>query len=197
MQLLTILTVGLSALSYVSAAPAPQGGFPGFRGGINNGRIGGTGPTGAGAGSAVDNNSATQGGNSGAIVNSPGSVISQTSTSCGNGGQIVCCNGPSTNTATANANSGRETTQTFPQFTSQMRNLFRSGINAPTVNNNRESNQSNQCDRITQFQTGSSDLCRNTVACCAGDFCTAFNENVVVNAPTNVNINGGRFFPKA
>ncbi|KAF3918794.1 hypothetical protein AA313_de0202113 [Arthrobotrys entomopaga] len=151
MQLLTVFTVVLTALSSVSAIPNPQrgGGFRGGRvGDINNGRIGGTGRADSAAGSATDNNSITEGGNSGAIVNSPGSVVSQTSTSCGNGGQIVCCD---LTTNTANANSGRqsESTQTFHQFAPSLRNLFRDRISLPTDNNDRQQNsQGDVCPSV-------------------------------------------------
>ncbi|KAK6526376.1 hypothetical protein TWF694_004973 [Orbilia ellipsospora] len=196
MQLLTVFTVFLTALS-VSAIPNPQrgGGFRGDgRGGrvgdINNGRIGGTGPAEAGAGSDTDNNSITESGNSGAIVNSPGSVISQSSTSCGNGGQIVCCDLTS-NTATANSGRQSESTQTFHQFAPQLRNLFRDRISVPTDNNNRQqSNQGDVCPSVRSAAAGSqSAYCSSTTACCTGDFCTAMN--IIVNTP--VTVNGGRF----
>ncbi|KAF3931927.1 hypothetical protein ABW20_dc0100974 [Dactylellina cionopaga] len=195
MQLLTILIVGLSALSYVSAAPQ-RGGFGGFggrggRGGdlINGGRIGGTGPSGS---------SNNNGGNSGAIVGSPGSAVTQSSTSCGNG-QIVCCNGPTTNTASSN--SGRQSLRTsFPQYQFLLQDLFRGRVNIPTVNQNRESNTSNQCNQVTSWEAGAaSPICQQTIACCSGNQgpavanvgCTAMN--IVVNTGSSP-VNG--FFPK-
>ncbi|KAK6513462.1 hypothetical protein TWF281_005087 [Arthrobotrys megalospora] len=204
MQLLTIVTLCLSAL----ASAAPQGGFGFGRGrpgdNINNfpgGRIGGTGSAGStDAGSSLNNNGNNNGGNSaGPIVGSPGSQVSQSSTSCANG-QIVCCNGPTTNSASSN--SGRQSTRTFyPQYQYLLSDLFRSRVSIPTVNNNRESNESNQCNQVTSWESGSaSPICQQTVACCSGNQgpavanvgCTAMN--IVVNTGSSpVNNNG--FFP--
>ncbi|KAF3158710.1 hypothetical protein TWF788_004539 [Orbilia oligospora] len=210
MQLLTIITISLGAL----ASAAPQFGFgrpfpvP-VRGGDNianfpGGRIGGTGSAGSNAGSSLNNNGNNNGGNSaGPIVDSPNSSVTQSSTSCANG-QIVCCNGPTTNTASSN--SGRQSTRTlYPQYQYLLSDLFRSRVNIPTVNNQRESNESNQCNSVTNWESGSaSPICQQTVACCSGNQgpavanvgCTAMNT-VVNTGNSPVKNNGNGFFPFA
>ncbi|KAK6507170.1 hypothetical protein TWF481_005619 [Arthrobotrys musiformis] len=209
MQLLTIITISLSAL----ASAAPQ--FGNGRGVIGvgrvgdnianfpGGRIGGTGSAGSNAGSSLNNNGNNNGGNSaGPIIDSPGSTVSQSSTSCANG-QIVCCNGPTTNSASSNT--GRQSTRTvFPQYQFLLTDLFRNrGISIPTTNNVRESNESNQCNTVTNFESGSaSPICQQTVACCSGNQgpavanvgCTAMN--IVVNTGNSPVKNNG-FFPFA
>ncbi|KAK6332611.1 hypothetical protein TWF730_004271 [Orbilia blumenaviensis] len=203
MQLLTIITISLGAL----ASAAPQWGWgPGGRGGGNNfpgGRIGGTGGAESEAGSSLKNNGNNNGGNSaGPIVKSPNSQINQSSTSCANG-QIVCCNGPSINTASSN--SGRQSTHTlYPQYQYLLKDLFRTnikGVSIPNINNNEEREESNQCNSVTKFESGSaSPICQQTVACCSGNQgpavanvgCTAMN--IVVNTGNSpVNNNGFPF----
>ncbi|EWC47054.1 hypothetical protein DRE_03816 [Drechslerella stenobrocha 248] len=193
MQLLTFTTLFLSALSAVSAAP--QRGRPGDVT-IVPGRIGGTGSAGSSAGSNTSNNGNNNGGNT--AIGNPNSDVNQSSTSCANG-QVVCCNGPETNTATSNT--GRQSSRiTYPQYQYLLQGLYRNRINLPTINNNRESSQSNQCTQVTSWESGSSSpICQQTVACCSGIQgaavanvgCTAMN--IVVNTG-NSPVNG--FFPK-
>ncbi|KAF3940456.1 hypothetical protein ABW19_dt0205059 [Dactylella cylindrospora] len=192
MQLLTFLSVGLSAISVVFAAPQRPGRGRGGRGrgrisdfdfaNFPGGRIGGTGP-------AESRN--TSGGNtSGQNVNSE---VAQSSTSCANG-QVVCCNDF---TNVANADSSSTDTRTFfPQYQFLLEDIFRSRINVPTVNKNREKNTNRKCTEVTSFDSGSaSPICQQTVACCSGNQgpsvanvgCTAMN--IVVNTG-NSPVNG-------
>ncbi|KAJ6263209.1 hypothetical protein Dda_1770 [Drechslerella dactyloides] len=197
--LLTIVAFALSALSAVSAAPSHNDrgrGRPGRDGDVTvvPGRIGGTGSAGSNAGSDNNNIGNNNGGNTAIGVND--ADINQASSSCGNG-QIVCCNGPSTNTASSNTGTQRTKSFTqFPQYQYVLQKLHGARINIPTLNRNRESNQSNQCESVTTWKSGSaSPICQQTVSCCSdiqGDAvanvgCTAMT--IVVNTG-NSPVNG-------
>ncbi|KAF3913620.1 hypothetical protein ABW21_db0201279 [Orbilia brochopaga] len=190
MQLLTIVTLALSALSAVYAAPShgsDRGRGRGRGDGdvtVVPGRIGGTGSSGANAGSDINNNGNKNGGNT--AIGNHDADVNQSSSSCGNG-QIVCCNGPSTNTASSNTGSQKSRIlNEYPQYQYLLQRIH-GKINIPTSNKNKEVQQSNQCDSVTSFRSGSATpICKQTVSCCSdvqGDSvanvgCTALSISV-------------------
>ncbi|KAK6341283.1 hypothetical protein TWF696_008365 [Orbilia brochopaga] len=170
MQLLTLITFTLSALSAVSAAPSHGGrGRGSGRDGdvtVVPGRIGGTGASDADAGSDLNNNGNNNGGNT--AIGNHDADVNQSSSSCGNG-QIVCCNGPSTNTASSNTGSQKSKIfNEYPQYQYLLERLHGNKVSIPTSNRNKEVQQSNQCDSVTSFKSGSATpICKQTVSCCS------------------------------